>query len=167
MALPTQWTWVWVDSGNWWWTGRPGVLQSMVSQRIKTQLSDWTEWKVSQWSFPHARLWVQAFYSNGPTKWWSFLTKMKLCLAIMLSVGFNLQMCKSRLHVSIKLFLPKNFSMYYPDKNNWIHSFQGFFFCFFGFFFGLDHSDFFHNFTMKWKQQFKVLTFNLWFKCWH
>ena len=26
MASPTQWTWVWVNSGNWWWTGRPGVL---------------------------------------------------------------------------------------------------------------------------------------------
>ena len=26
MASPTQWTWVWVDSGSWWWTGRPGVL---------------------------------------------------------------------------------------------------------------------------------------------
>ena len=28
MASPTQWTWVWVNSGNWWFTGRPGVLQS-------------------------------------------------------------------------------------------------------------------------------------------
>ena len=35
MASPTQWTWVWVNSGNWWWTGRPGVLQSMGSQRIR------------------------------------------------------------------------------------------------------------------------------------
>ena len=26
MALPTQWTWVWVNSGSWWWTGRPGML---------------------------------------------------------------------------------------------------------------------------------------------
>ena len=34
MASPTQWTWVWVNSGSWWWTGRPGVLQSMGSQRI-------------------------------------------------------------------------------------------------------------------------------------
>ena len=34
MASPTQWTWVWVNSGSWWWTGRPGVLQSMESQRI-------------------------------------------------------------------------------------------------------------------------------------
>ena len=41
MASPTQWTWVWVDSGSWWWTGRPGVLQSMGSQS-QTWLSDWT-----------------------------------------------------------------------------------------------------------------------------
>ena len=34
MASPTQWTWVWVSSGSRWWTGRPGVLQSMGSQRI-------------------------------------------------------------------------------------------------------------------------------------
>ena len=34
MASPTQWTWVWVDSGTWWWTGRPGVLQFMGSQRV-------------------------------------------------------------------------------------------------------------------------------------
>ena len=34
MASPTQWTWVWIDSGSWWWTGRPGVLQFMGSQRI-------------------------------------------------------------------------------------------------------------------------------------
>ena len=34
MASPTQWTWVWVNSGSWWWTGRPGVLQSTGSQIV-------------------------------------------------------------------------------------------------------------------------------------
>ena len=34
MASPTWWTWVWASSGSWWWTGRPGVLQSMGSQRV-------------------------------------------------------------------------------------------------------------------------------------
>ena len=34
MASPTQWTWVWVNSGSWWWTGRPGVLWFMGSQRV-------------------------------------------------------------------------------------------------------------------------------------
>ena len=45
MASPTQWTWVWVNSGSWWWTGRPGVLQFMESQS-QTLLKDWTELKV-------------------------------------------------------------------------------------------------------------------------
>ena len=46
LASPTQWTWVWVNSGSWWWTGRPSVLQSMGSQS-GTWLSNWTElnWK--------------------------------------------------------------------------------------------------------------------------
>ena len=38
MASPTQCTWVWVNSGSWWWTGRPGVLHFMGSQRVR---HDW------------------------------------------------------------------------------------------------------------------------------
>ena len=34
MASPSQWIWVWVSLGSWWWIGRPGVLQSMGSQRV-------------------------------------------------------------------------------------------------------------------------------------
>jgi len=34
MASPTQWTWVWANSGSWCWTGKPGVLQSMGPQRV-------------------------------------------------------------------------------------------------------------------------------------
>ena len=34
MASPTRWIWVWVNSGTWWWTGRPGVLRYMGSQRV-------------------------------------------------------------------------------------------------------------------------------------
>ena len=46
MASPTQWTWVWVNSGNWWWTGRLGILQSMGSQRVRhdwVTILNWTE----------------------------------------------------------------------------------------------------------------------------
>ena len=35
MASLTQWTWVWVNSRSWWWTGRPGVLQFLGSQRVR------------------------------------------------------------------------------------------------------------------------------------
>ena len=48
MASPTQWTWVWVNSRSWWWTGRPWVMQSMGSQ-IQTQLSNWTELNDLYW----------------------------------------------------------------------------------------------------------------------
>ena len=34
VASPTRWTWVWVNSGSWWWTERPGVLRFMGSQRV-------------------------------------------------------------------------------------------------------------------------------------
>ena len=40
MASLTRWTWVWVDSRSWWWTGRPGVLRFMGLQRVR---HDWTE----------------------------------------------------------------------------------------------------------------------------
>ena len=42
MASLSQWAWVWVNSGSWWWTGRPGVLRFMGSQS-QTRLRDWTE----------------------------------------------------------------------------------------------------------------------------
>ena len=35
MASLTRWSWVWVNSRSWWWTGRPGVLRFMVSQRVR------------------------------------------------------------------------------------------------------------------------------------
>ena len=41
MASPTRWTWVWASSRSWWWTGKPGVLQSMGLQS-RTWLNKWT-----------------------------------------------------------------------------------------------------------------------------
>ena len=51
MASPTQWTWVWVDSGSWWWAGGPGVLRLMGSQRVG---HDWS------WN------WVELNQNEGP-----------------------------------------------------------------------------------------------------
>ena len=43
MASPTRWTWVWVNSGSWWWTGRPGVLQSLGRKQSDATELNWTE----------------------------------------------------------------------------------------------------------------------------
>ena len=55
MVSPTQWTWVWVNSRSWWWTGRPGMLQSMgCKESDTTEWLNWTEPKVINVSMSYA-----------------------------------------------------------------------------------------------------------------
>ena len=53
MASPTQWTWVWMDSGSWWWTGRPGMLWFMGSQRIGHSLTTELNWMICWFMWSH------------------------------------------------------------------------------------------------------------------
>ena len=48
MASPTQYTWVWTSSGSWWWTGKPGVLQSMGLQRVRYNWATELNWWLSK-----------------------------------------------------------------------------------------------------------------------
>ena len=54
---PTRWTWVWVNSGSWWWTGRPCVLRFMGLQRVRHNWAselNWTEFsviKITHWIY--------------------------------------------------------------------------------------------------------------------
>ena len=63
MASLTQWTWIWASSGSWWWTGKPGVLQSMGSQRVRhnwvTELNWNLFYNVTGWFL---NLWSQYIY---------------------------------------------------------------------------------------------------------
>ena len=56
MASLTLWTWVWVDSGNWWRTGRPGVLQFVGLQRVRhdwaTEVTDIEDCSPKIWVLP-------------------------------------------------------------------------------------------------------------------
>ena len=46
-ASLTQWTWVWVSSRIWWWTGKPGMLQSMSSQRVRHDWATELNWMIN------------------------------------------------------------------------------------------------------------------------
>ena len=60
MASLTRWTWVWINSRSWWWwTGRPGMLQSMGSQRVR-QDSNWTELNWARRNTRHPKVWCSA-----------------------------------------------------------------------------------------------------------
>ena len=50
MASLTQWTWVWVGSRSWWWTGKPGMLQSMGLQRVGHDWATELNWTELNWT---------------------------------------------------------------------------------------------------------------------
>ena len=62
MASLTQWTWVWVNSRSWWWTGRPGVLPSKGRQRVR---NDWATEVNSVWNLVTKTKSVHTFASPG------------------------------------------------------------------------------------------------------
>ena len=61
MASPTQWTWVLVDSGSWWWTGRSGVLRFMGSQRVGHDWATELNWTEDDTNF----IWEDWYSSNN------------------------------------------------------------------------------------------------------
>ena len=79
MTSLTRWTWVWVGSRSWWWTGKPGVQQSMGSKRAG---HDWaTEmeltsptWVPSNVHFPPSFLSSQHYYTCGSNLYGSVQT---------------------------------------------------------------------------------------------
>ena len=77
MASQTPCTRVWVSSGSWWWMGKPGMLQSMGSQRVGRDLGTelhWTElkWDMTQLSLPRTSplpdIWMRSS-ADGKYEW--------------------------------------------------------------------------------------------------
>ena len=56
MASPTQWTWVWVVSGSWWWTGKAGMLRSIGSQRVRHDWATELNWTLTSELYPSLSL---------------------------------------------------------------------------------------------------------------
>ena len=67
MASLTRWTWVWVNSGSWWWTGRPGVLQFMGSQRVGHDWATELNWSEVIWHLFFSDLLHVAWYPQDPS----------------------------------------------------------------------------------------------------
>ena len=74
LASLTQWTWVWINSGSWWWTGRPGVLQSMGSQRVRHN------WATEQLPLPNSFAWMKAVLPKSQVSWVYFELPTELLL---------------------------------------------------------------------------------------
>ena len=86
MASLTQWTWVWVNSRSWWWTGRPGVLQSMGSQRVRHDRVTKQNWYVILCPYSY-----MCPYTKSLSRVWLFETPRTVAYHAPLSVGFSRQ----------------------------------------------------------------------------
>ena len=67
MASLTRWTWVWVNFGSWWWTGRPGVLRFMGSQRVRHDWATELNWTDSVYGgFPGSSADKETYNAGDP-----------------------------------------------------------------------------------------------------
>ena len=79
MASLTQWTWIWVNSGSLWWTGRPGVLWFMWSKRVEHDWATELNWRLVRWFVVRFVLSFSLFvfplmgrgeWGGNPVCWW-------------------------------------------------------------------------------------------------
>ena len=94
IASLTRWNWVWVNSGSWWWTGRPGIMWFMGSQRVRHDWATELNWLIIMIPLPFTLLfWVRVytpflcFLSRedhlafvGELLWWCWILSTFACL---------------------------------------------------------------------------------------
>ena len=123
MVSPTQWTWVWVNSGSWWWTGRPGMLRFTGSQRVG---HDWaTKWNWDATLFKKKKCVAKSFIRsskclryNRPPGMSFFLLPMRV--SNYTNVGLRtLEKRFSASHNSGKCLMSNQRANSTQDKNRW------------------------------------------------
>ena len=70
MASPTRWTWVWVNSRSGWWTGRPGVLQSMGLPRVGHNWATGLNWCLIPLYNTRTEVLPDLYLGHAQEKWW-------------------------------------------------------------------------------------------------
>ena len=117
MASLTRWTWVWVNSGSWWWTGRPGVLWFMGSQRVGC---DWvTELNWSAWFYEHLQAVNSSVILNDTGLCWVTFDKKRQRFFISFFTINNF--LKIRVISLLLTFCPNNFHEILWSRLCWIH----------------------------------------------
>ena len=105
MASLFQWTWVWINCGSWWWTGRPGVLQFMGSQRVR---HDWaTELNWTKIKYNWQRMIKTKYFQHWSKetlferkKWWRIVIYFRV-EGLSSARGGNWKLCRAQLGNSL------------------------------------------------------------------
>jgi hypothetical protein len=100
MASLTQWIWIWASSRSWWWTGKPGALQSMGLLRVRhdTEQLNWTERK---WALCLSQI------KRGTLKGWQIVSSsLTICSGCLLNL-FSDGICIGSPDSPLKVFILK------------------------------------------------------------
>ena len=105
MASPTQWTWVWVSSRSWWWTGRPGMLQSMGWQRVGHNWAATLNWGDRSYLSIHPKsmsrhIWLMLSYRSFMV--WGLTYKSFIHFQVSLAYGVRKWSGFILLHVAVQ-----------------------------------------------------------------
>ena len=88
MASPTWWTCVWVNSGNWWWTGRPGMLWFMGLQRVGHGWVTELNW-LWLWAMFSVVVYLKKNYSPDSLMNWHFQFERRMICCILIIINFH------------------------------------------------------------------------------
>ena len=110
MASPTQWTWVWVNSRIWWWTGRTGMLQSMESQRVAHDWATDLNWNTALKGNAYIKL-SKADICYGDLKQDFFCTWWSTCYKSNTAVSPNIYFHLGYYHPDLGWLLPVQTSL--------------------------------------------------------
>ena len=108
MASLTRWTWVSLNSGSWWWIGRPGVLRFMRSQRVRHDWATEVNWTDLLW---YDVYWKFCLFSNWICSYcWTFRSSLYILHASTLST------------ITWKYFFPVCSLPFLLSDYNYVHS---------------------------------------------
>ena len=82
MASQTRWTWVWVNSGCWWWTGRPGMLRFMGLQRVVHDWATELNWTVCSSGCPYFLQFKSVFDNTEFMIWTTVSSQFRFAYSI-------------------------------------------------------------------------------------
>ena len=106
MASPIWWAWVWVNSRSWWWTGRPGMLQSVGLQRVGYNWVTELNWKI--------RMQLASWHCSQTHAYQNYL-KSLLKNKTQMTESHPQIFCFSKFEVSLKIHFSISFQVMMPS----------------------------------------------------
>ena len=115
MASPTRCTWVWVNSGSWWWAGRPGVLWFMGSQRVRHNWATELNWTHIYYTYIYTHL-IYIYFGGLDIK------KCRNCISVIPEQFYQYEMYIDRYRCSYRHIMQINRKFWHVHRKKQLNN---------------------------------------------